>query len=338
MDNRRQIGLDLLDLEPSSIIELYELYINVDDPPIRFHAGSNGLKNIIYNSLEYFSIPVDVEGFETNMSNRLPRPKLTIANVDNLISGILRNYSDLRSSAFIRIKIFLKNLDQVNFENSINPFGIPQPLNYISKEKYLISQKILENKNIIQFELITPFDLQTLQTATRSIYGRYCYWQYRGSGCNYQGDLICQENDKNFSVSPSRERGQFIRDVDYKFINNSVIFNEAVERFKWVTNKYYEAGDIVFTNNIDFNGIKDPPKTFFVCIKSHKSSNLIFPHKSIEYWEKDSCSKTLQACKKRFADGVFIGNSYTAYNDSVANLGVLPFGGFPGTDNFQYEV
>ena len=333
---RIDVGKSLIDNEPSAIIELFELYFNVEEEPFRFHAGTNNLtKDIIWSGNTYYSSAIEVEGFEANIMGRLPRPKVTVANVDYMISNILRDYSDFRNGKFVRIRTFLKNLDNENFESG-NPFGNADALAYISKEKYLISQKIVENKQIVQFELITPFDLQSLETATRAIYGRYCYWQYRGMGCNYQGDLICKENDEDFVSPPNRSNGNYIKDEVGKF--KKYKYDETIKEFKWIIEKSYNIGDIVYINNIDFNGLKDPATTWFVCKKSHISSKLILPNKSIDYWDKDGCSKSIKACKKRFSQPFYNGfNSYKAYNDSDTVNGVMPFGGFPGTDKFKYE-
>lgn len=331
---RKQLGNSLLDLEPTSILEFYELHFDIDIEPYRFHSGTNNLiKNIIWNGNEYFATAIEVEGFEANTMGRLPRPKVTVANSDYIISNILRDYSDFRNGKFIRLKVFLKHLDNENFEENQNPFGSSNPLNYISKETYLVSQKIIENKQLIQFELITPFDLQSLETATRSIHGRYCYWQYRGSGCGYEGDLICQENNLDFDVSPNfhikNELGTFLKQN----------YLDSIIQYKWQLEKNYSIGDIVFIENLDFNGFKDPPRTFFVCLKNHISSRFTDPNTSYDLWQKDGCSKTISACKKRFSNRNYVSksNQYIAYNDFDTNNGIMPFGGFPGTDKFNYE-
>ena len=150
---RYDIGKSLIDLEPSAIIELYELYFNVTEQPFRFHAGTNNLtKDITWNGNTYYSSAIEVEGFEANIVGRLPRPKVTIANTNYIISSILRDYSDFRNGKFVRVKLFLKHLDASNFDDNENPFGTPDPLAYISKEKYLVSQKIIENKEIFRVD------------------------------------------------------------------------------------------------------------------------------------------------------------------------------------------
>jgi phage-related protein len=61
------------------------------------------------------------------------------------------------------------------------------------------------------------------------------------------------------------------------------------------------------------------------------------PDKSVDYWQKDGCSKTISACKKRFKNSTYSVGGYVAYTDALVYNGVMPFGGFPGTDKFKYE-
>jgi lambda family phage minor tail protein L len=330
---RKSLGASFLDMEPTAILEFYEFYFAPDQEPFRFHSGTNNLtKDIVWNGKSYYASAIEVEGFEANLNGRLPRPKITASNKDYTISNILRDYSDFRNGKFVRIKVFLRHLDNVNFDSNLNPFGVPSPYMYISKEKYLISQKIMENKQIVQFELITPFDMQSLETAGRGIYGRYCYWQYRGLGCNYQGDVICKEDDTEFFTSPNShiktDGGAFV----YGTLDNTTT------NFLWVPNKAYIAGDVVCLINSDLNGIKDPPLTWFVCKLAHTSNIAATPNKNFTNWEKDGCSKTMGACKKRFVVDVFNSiKGYKSNNDSAVSSKILPFGGFPGTDKFRYD-
>jgi lambda family phage minor tail protein L len=329
---RVKLGISFLDLEPTAILELYEFYFAADQPPFRFHAGTNNLtKNIIWDGNSYYASAIEVEGFEANLNGRLPRPKITASNKDYVISNILRDYSDFRNGKFVRVKVFLKHLDAANFEDSQNPFGTPNSYMYISKEKYLISQKIMENKHLVQFELITPFDLQSLETSSRGIYGRYCFWQYRGMGCNYQGDVICKEDDSEFIAAPNSR----IKNEGGALVLSDM--TATIQKFLWIENKPYSAGDVVCLYNVDLNGVKDPPVTWFVCRTPHTSDISKIPNKNIQLWDKDGCSKTISACKKRFLLDSFVASKYTSYNDSAVGGKILPFGGFPGTDKFRYD-
>jgi lambda family phage minor tail protein L len=332
---RRDIAKSLFNLEPSAILEFYELYFDPLLEPFRFHSGTNNFKkDIIWRKNKYNATAIEVDGFESNLFGRLPRPKISVSNKDYLMSSILRANSDFRNAKFIRIKLFLKDLDSENFDDSINPFGEPDPSSYISIEKYLFSQKLIENKYLVQFELITPFDLQSLETASRTIHGRYCMWQYRGSGCNYQGDLVCQEDNSAFSFPPSN----FLRHPVSKNLIDGLKYNDLAEKFSWNSNaKFYKAGEIVSLPNIDLNGFKDPSYTWYVCVRAHASSVSTIPSKATNFWEKDGCSKTLQACKRRYKSLKDDSLKYLITNDASAVNGILPFGGFPGTDKFRYE-
>ena len=131
---RIEVGKSLIQLEQTAILELFEFYFDPDILPYRFHAGTNGIeKDIIYAGNKYSAIAVETEGFEVNIMGRLSRPKVTIANIDLIVSNIMRNYSDFRDSRFVRIKVFLKHIDNENFENNQNPFGQPNELMYVSR-------------------------------------------------------------------------------------------------------------------------------------------------------------------------------------------------------------
>jgi hypothetical protein len=145
--------------------------------------------------------------------------------------------------------------------------------------------------------------------------------------------IVCKEDDSDFKVSPSPEN--HLRNNVNQFVNQT--YEETIKKFKWSLDKNYTVGDIVFIENLDFNGLKDPPRTFFVCIKDNFSSKFITPDKSHDFWERDGCSKTIKACKKRFLNSPYISAGTIAYNASDVVDNIMPFGGFPGTDRFQYQ-
>jgi lambda family phage minor tail protein L len=340
-ENLRKIKVkdSLTYLEPTALIELFELYFNPNTDPFRFHAGTNNLKEIIWNGNKYYPIAIDTDGFESNMTGKLPRPKISIVNTENIFSSLLKDFSDLRDSKITRRKVLVRHLDAENFDSSINPFNSSDSSIYISLETFLISQKVIENKHFIQFELISPFDLQSLDSMNRSILGRYCFWQYRGLGCGYSGDLICQENDESFGVS-SIQHLKNVDGINFKTKNNTVVstLKEAADTFKWTEGVSYSLGNIVCVENFDLNGVKDPQFLWFVCIKAHVSSYFLQPNVNSDYWIKDACSKTINACKKRFSNSFNTdSNGYVFINDSNVTNNTLRFGGFPGTEKFKYE-
>jgi lambda family phage minor tail protein L len=98
------------------------------------------------------------------------------------------------------------------------------------------------------------------------------------------------------------------------------------DRKLWGTGQSYSAGDYVYLENFNVKvsklNINEKPNStpllkFFVCIKSHTANSSRNPLFNREFWVADQCSKSLDGCRLRFNDGH------------------LPFGGFPGTEEYS---
>lgn len=324
----------MIDLESTAVLEFYKLYydtVNEPDSFFPFHPCSNGIeKGIIFNKLMHIPVAVEVEDFETNILNRINRPRIRISNTNYVISSLLRKKNDFKFAKLERTKIFIKYIDDENFEGGINPFGTPDVNATISRDTYNISQKTQENINLVEFELTSPFDLENFTLPGRLILGRYCYWQYRGVGCNYFGPPVCQDDDNQFTYIPTGN------------------FNFQTTDNIWTYGKQYNAGDIVYLNTD-----KDPFRTWYVCQKAHRASEYDIPSLDGSPWQTDGCSKIISACRKRFAQtgiaysgisGSTPNTIYSVKNPVLATLtaniqtqsAYLPFGGFPATDKFSY--
>lgn len=318
-------------MEPTAILEFYKLYydtVNEPDSFFPFHPCSNGLNGkIVLNSIPYLPIAVEVEDFESNIFNRINRPKIRISNDGLTISQVLRRKNDFKHARIERIKIFLKYIDDVNFDGGVNPYGVSDPTAEISKDSYIISQKTQENWSLVEFELTAPFDLENFTIPGRLVLSRYCYWQYRGLGCNYFGRPVCQDNNVDFTHVPTGA------------------FNFQTTENEWSYGKLYYSGDVAYVSTD-----KDPYRTWHVSKQNHRADENNHPSLDASPWEKDGCSKTVDSCRKRFAStGITYSGysgessgSYTVYNLVPASLNAdasnayLPFGGFPGTDKYQY--
>ena len=83
-------------LAPSAIIELFKLEIPNVEGATYFHAGTNEFHtDVVWQGQKYLSLPLAVEGFDVSAKGELPRPKISIANVQGLFSGLIRMYDDL---------------------------------------------------------------------------------------------------------------------------------------------------------------------------------------------------------------------------------------------------
>jgi lambda family phage minor tail protein L len=204
------------DLLPDTIIELYEVELGGRDGIKRFHAGKLIEKDIILSEVidtqggqtikvphTYFAIPFEVDGFESRGDGQLPRPKLTVANPKGVITDLIKRRDDLVGSLFKRIRIFLKYIDEENFPDGINPFATSDPSSRFDDDIYVFNRKVTENKYLIEFELVSPLEMENAKLPARIMIANYCPWHYRGLGCRY-GQRALMEGPVVLSKAGSR--------------------------------------------------------------------------------------------------------------------------------------
>ena len=170
---------NLQNTNPSAIIELFTLALDSSlhgaSTVYRFHTGSsqkdNGELGWAGNSYQRF--PIKAEGFAFRQG-QLPRPTLTVSNALGTITAILAAVNattagnDLTGATVTRIRTLARFLDAVNFPGDINPYGTPDPTAEFPQEIYKIDRKSAENRDTVQFELASVFDLVGIRA------GRQC--------------------------------------------------------------------------------------------------------------------------------------------------------------------
>jgi len=134
-----------------------------------FHSGNNmkDSLDIVWQSNTYSRMPVRADGFKYSGKGKLPRPTLTLSNLLGTITAILQltnqitALSDLAGAKVTRRRALSQDLDEVNFPSSVNPYksGSVDPSAELPREVYFIERKTIENRNIVQFELVSSFDL-----------------------------------------------------------------------------------------------------------------------------------------------------------------------------------
>lgn len=198
------ISSELQQLAPSAIIELFVLggaAVGLD--PVRFHAGTNGLRApLVWQGQSYAPFPVQASGFEFSGNGQLPRPKLVVANLTGIISVLLLEFDDLLGARLTRRRTLAKYLDAVNFPDGVNPTADPSA--EFADDIYFIDRKATETREIVEFELACAFDLQGLQLPRRQIIQNVCVWRYRGPECGYTGSAAFDALDRPASAANDR--------------------------------------------------------------------------------------------------------------------------------------
>lgn len=344
----------LLDLDPDSFIDLFEIYIDESSGILRFHAGKNFNNFIVYKGNKYIAVPIEYGGFEFSADGKQSRPTIRVANINGVITDVIKNKNDLINSKLKRIKIFVKDLDDTNFSDNINPFyGYRAkrfgPNNYgkpFFEETYIINRKTQENKYTIDFELSSPIDYENQFLPNRKISDNLCSWSYRGCGCNY-GKIPWRDNVGNiqniyitgkqytsteiFGSSSDLNVGlPFADEYDKQFYSpNGYNLTGIAFKKHWQNNTTYNLGDFVtYSDSVNYNFFGDTYQfsednislSVYVCIATGNSGK--DPRYNKEYWVKDNCSKTLNGCSLR----------WLGHKDG------LPYGGFPGTRPYNYQT
>ena len=170
---------DLQGLNPSAIIELFELELDSalhgsqTIMTYRFHAGSNLNANgeIIWQGNTYLRYPVEASGFAFQ-KGQLPRPEITISNTLSLLTAAMLEVNevtagnDLTGAKVTRIRTLAKFIDNANFSGGSNPYGTPAN-NEFPREIYYIDRKSNENRDVVTFELASVSDLAGIRLPKR---------------------------------------------------------------------------------------------------------------------------------------------------------------------------
>jgi len=136
-----------------------------------FHAGNNmkDSGDIIWQSNTYSRMPCKAEGFKYTGKGKLPRPTISFSNLLSTITAIIQltnnatilPFTDLAGAKVTRRRTLARFLDEENFPSNVNPYkvGSVDPTAEMPQEIYFIDRKVIENRDIVQFELVSTFDL-----------------------------------------------------------------------------------------------------------------------------------------------------------------------------------
>ena len=215
---------ELAKLNPSAIIELFEVHLDNtlhgSSDVYRFHAGANADVdgNVVFNGNTYTRIPVKADGFEMTNTGTLPRPTLTISNLDGTMTTLLLLVNattagnDLGGAEVRRIRTLKKFLDG---EAAADPNA------KFPDERWFIDRKANESRDSVTFELASKFDLAGQKLPKRQIVANVCQWVYRSSECSYTGSNYFDVNGNTVSTLAADVCGKRVESCKLRFGNTA---------------------------------------------------------------------------------------------------------------------
>ena len=214
---------ELAKLNPSAIIELFELHLDNtlhgSTDVYRFHAGANADVdgNVVFDGNTYTRIPVEADGFEFTNAGSLPRPTLKIANLDGTMSTLLLLVNattagnDLGGAEVRRIRTLKKFLDG---ESTADPNA------KFPDERWYVDRKANESRDSVTFELASKFDLAGQKLPKRQLVANVCQWVYRSSECSYTGTDYYDVSGNEVSTAAQDVCGKRVSSCKLRFGNN----------------------------------------------------------------------------------------------------------------------
>ena len=169
-----------------TIVELFDFELNTSQHGTttiyRFTNTKNELGNdIVWQGNTYTAIPLKAEGYEANGQGSLPRPTISVANLNGTFTTILallnvdnngntlpRNTRTLEGCKVTRTRTLSKYLDAVNFSGGSNSDADPTSY-FRPRDIYFIDRKSMENREVISYEMCSAFDLAGVRLPKRQI-------------------------------------------------------------------------------------------------------------------------------------------------------------------------
>lgn len=280
---------------PSALVELWSLDltpIGVSTTYYFCNMSSNSCQPIVFNGISYTPFPIKGEGFALDGKGSIPRPKLTVSNINGFVSAMLLQNGQLNGAVVTRIRVPARFLDAANFQSPTPTWVTPDPTGSWPPEPWVVNRKVTENPQVVTFELSSPIELQNIKLPFRQIIANVCRWKYRQAGtCGYTGVPIADNANRTFT-------GYY----------GLTLSNEG----DYDAGTTYNAGDYVVIYS-PLPALANIP-IVYVCIKNGTVG--VTPNGNPANWVADSCPHNCAGCALRYPGQALRGSFFPGVSRS----------------------
>lgn len=173
---------------------------------VRITPATDGAAAVSFGGEVYAPHPIKSEGWELTTNDSMPRPGITVANVDNSFTALVDGNDDLHGAIVRRIRTYDRYLD-----SGAEPDGD----SHLPIDVYQISQKTQHDDEQITWRLTALMDQEDVSLPARQVVRDYCShttrrwtgvaFDYTGVTCPYVGaakdvnGVACASADEVFS-------------------------------------------------------------------------------------------------------------------------------------------
>lgn len=212
---------ELVKLEPSGLVRVFEVDAQALGAGVLRVHGYKNTPSIWWQGQEYAPWPLAYEGF-ARTSEQQPRPQLSVGNADGAISVLCEHFDDLVGARVTRKSTLVRYLDAANFPDG-NPTA--DPTQEMTPEIWYIERKVSETPESVDFELVSPLELNGAMWPRRQIIPGACPWiaigGYRGPYCGYNGPPVAEIDDTPTTNPALDQCGGRLRSCKLRFGENN---------------------------------------------------------------------------------------------------------------------
>lgn len=224
MTTNTKIKQTIQQLDPGAIIALYDLDAsNLGGDTYHFcEFDTTSGTSVVFNGITYSPLPLKIEGVEYKGDGTMPRPHITVSNINLTFASIIITYNDLIGAKLTRRRTFVKYLDD-------QPDADPSA--QFPADIYYIERKVNHNKYQIEWELLALVDIEGVLIPKRQVLRDTCTHRYRvykdgsfdysNATCPYTGSSYYKA-DGTSTTDPSEDNcGRKLFDCRLRYPNNT---------------------------------------------------------------------------------------------------------------------
>ena len=182
------------------------------------NSNENSVEILTMGSLEFISLPIEMEEITLTGSGSSDRPRLSIGNIEGAFSRVNFSnpsiYDEVLGSKVTRYVTYKKFIDSFNtdFPNG-DLVDLENNLSVARKDRFILDRVASKNILAVTFELAAPYDLHAIKLPSKLIAGGYCPFVYKGAknyrdkaartigGCTWNNVIIDNQTDLNGELS-----------------------------------------------------------------------------------------------------------------------------------------